>query len=46
MAEILPALPEEVVRPALTFPAFRPVLEQAAQTDAGLCNALEKILKN
>ena len=35
MTEILPALPEEVVRPALTFPAFRPLLEQAARADAG-----------
>jgi hypothetical protein len=45
MAEILLALPEQVVRPALTFPAFRPLLEQAAQADAGLCTALEKVLK-
>ena len=34
MAEILPALPEDVLRPALTFPAFRPLLEQAAQANA------------
>ena len=44
MTEILLALPEEVLRPALTFPAFRPLLEQAAPADAGLCTALEKIL--
>ena len=30
MVEILEALPEEVIRPALTFPAFRTVLEEAA----------------
>ena len=30
MAEILAALPESVLQPALTFPAFRPVLNQAA----------------
>ena len=44
MAEILLALPEEVVRPALTFPAFRPLLEQAAQADSQLRSALKKIL--
>ena len=44
MAEILVALPEEVVRPALTFPAFRPILEQAARVDAGIFSILEKIL--
>jgi ribose 5-phosphate isomerase RpiB len=44
MLEILPDLPEEVVRTALTFPAFRPVLEQAAQADDGLQSLLEKIL--
>jgi ribose 5-phosphate isomerase RpiB len=44
MAEILPALPEEVFRPALTFPAFRPWLEQAMQADAELRPVLEKIL--
>ena len=45
MAEILQALPEEVLHPVLTFPAFRPLLEQAARADAGLCTALEKVLK-
>ena len=43
MAEILAALPEEVVRPALTFPAFRPLLEQAAQANAELRSVLEEI---
>jgi ribose 5-phosphate isomerase RpiB len=42
MAEIVSALPEEVLRPALTFPAFRPVLEKAAGADAGLQPVLEK----
>jgi ribose 5-phosphate isomerase RpiB len=45
MAEILLALPEEVVRPALTFPAFSPILEQAARADAGLSSVLEKVLQ-
>ena len=44
MAEILPALPEEVFRPAMTFPAFRQWLEQAAQADAELRPVFEKIL--
>ena len=44
MAEILLALPEQVVRPALTFPAFRPLLEQAAQADPVLRSALEEVL--
>ena len=44
MAEILLALPEEVTRPALTFPAFRPVLEQAARADAELQSLLGKLL--
>jgi hypothetical protein len=43
MAEILPSLPEEVVRPALTFPAFRPVLQQAAGRDPGVYSVLEKV---
>jgi ribose 5-phosphate isomerase RpiB len=45
MAEILPDLPEEVLRPALTFPAFRLMLEQAARNDTGLHSALEKTLE-
>ena len=44
MMEILLALPEDVVRPALTFPAFRPVLQQAGLADAELHSVLEKIL--
>ncbi len=44
MQEILAALPEDVLRPALTFPAFRPLLEQAAWANAGLRPLLEKIL--
>ena len=44
MTEILAALPDEVVRPALTFPAFRPLLEQAASANDGLRSALEKAL--
>jgi ribose 5-phosphate isomerase RpiB len=43
MVEILQALPEEVVRPALTFPAFRPVLENAARNETGLMAILKKI---
>jgi ribose 5-phosphate isomerase RpiB len=43
MVQILPDLPEEVVRPALTFPAFRPLLENAARTEAGLAAILRKI---
>jgi ribose 5-phosphate isomerase RpiB len=45
MVEILPDLPEEVVRPALTFPAFRLVLDRAAQKDAGLRSVMKKILE-
>jgi ribose 5-phosphate isomerase RpiB len=44
MAEILTGLPEEVLRPALTFPAFRPVLEEAAKDDADILSTLEKLL--
>jgi ribose 5-phosphate isomerase RpiB len=42
MAEILSALPDDVLRPALTFPAIRPVLEKATGADAGLQSLLEK----
>ena len=42
MVEIMLSLPKEVVKPALTFPAFRPVLEQAALDNAGLRYTLEK----
>jgi ribose 5-phosphate isomerase RpiB len=44
MAEILPALPEDVVRPALTFPAFRPLLEQAARANPDLQSVFEQLL--
>ena len=44
MADILRALPEQVVRPALTFSAFRSVLEAAAGADAGLQSALKSLL--
>jgi ribose 5-phosphate isomerase RpiB len=44
MAEILPSLPKEVVQPAFNFPAFRPVLEQAAAADPGMRSVLDKIL--
>ena len=44
MMEILTALPEEVVRPALTYPAFQPVLEGAIESDAGLRSVLEKVM--
>jgi ribose 5-phosphate isomerase RpiB len=44
MAEILQSLPEEVVKPALTYPAFRPVLEQTAIVDESIQSALEKYI--
>ena len=44
LADVLLSLPEEVVHPALTYPAFRPVLEKAAGTDAGIRSALERLL--
>lgn len=44
MAEILLSLPEEVVKPALTFPAFRPVLEGSAAAALGIRSALRKLL--
>jgi ribose 5-phosphate isomerase RpiB len=44
MAEILPALPEEVLRPALTFPAFRSALEQAGSADTSFRAVLERLL--
>jgi len=34
MDEVIKALPEDVVRPALTFPAFRSFLESGAKADA------------
>jgi ribose 5-phosphate isomerase RpiB len=43
MAEILEALPEQVLRPALTFPAFRPALEEAAAGHPEIQSVFEKI---
>ncbi len=43
MAEILSSLPDEVTRPALTFPAFRPILERALG-DPNMQTAIEKKL--
>ena len=45
LAEILLSLPEEVVRPALTFRAFRPVLEEFAGADADIQSALLTLLR-
>ncbi|MGD0876701.1 MAG: RpiB/LacA/LacB family sugar-phosphate isomerase [Anaerolineales bacterium] len=45
MLQILPDLPEEVVRPVLAFPAFRLVLEQAARNDTGLRTVLQQVLE-
>jgi ribose 5-phosphate isomerase RpiB len=44
MSEILAALPDDVLRPALTFPAFRALLDQAAQSNAGLHSLLNQKL--
>jgi ribose 5-phosphate isomerase RpiB len=44
MLEILSSLPEEVLRPALNFPAFHSFLNGVAETNAGLRLALEKVL--
>jgi ribose 5-phosphate isomerase RpiB len=44
MAEVLLSLPEEVIRPAVTFPAYRPVLEQAVKQDPGVSRALSRYL--
>ena len=43
LAEILKTLPQEVLRPALTFPAFRPVLEEAAVGHPDVQPVLQKI---
>jgi ribose 5-phosphate isomerase RpiB len=45
LAEILLSLPDEVVRPALTFRAFRPVMEEFAETDADIHSALMTLLR-
>ena len=44
MAEILPALPEEVLRHTLKFPVFRPVLEEALKADPAIQAALARLL--
>jgi len=44
MEEILLTLPEEVLRPALTYPAFLSVLEGAARDHADIQSALEKVI--
>jgi len=44
LAEILLSLPQEVCRPALTYPAFRPILEKASGAEAGIQSALEHLL--
>lgn len=44
MAKILENLPEEVLRPALTFPAFRPVLEEAKKDHPDIQTALGTII--
>jgi ribose 5-phosphate isomerase RpiB len=45
MAEILRSLPENVVRPALAFRSFRPVLEEFAAADADIHSALMTLLR-
>jgi len=44
MSEILLSLPEEVVHPALTYPAFRPMLEEHGKNDPQVQSALKKLL--
>jgi ribose 5-phosphate isomerase RpiB len=45
LAEILLSLPDEVVRPALTFPAVRPVLEDSARNNVEIQAALITLLR-
>jgi len=45
LAEILLSLPEDVVRPALTFTAFRPVLDEFARVDTDINSALMTLLR-
>jgi ribose 5-phosphate isomerase RpiB len=45
MAEILMSLPENVVRPALMFTAFRPVLEESARAYTDIQSVLTKLLR-
>jgi ribose 5-phosphate isomerase RpiB len=42
LVEILRSLPEEIVRPALTFPAFRPVLVAASEKNPEMQEILRK----
>ena len=44
MAEILSALPEEIVRETTAFPAFKPVLEEAIENHPDMQAALKKPL--
>lgn len=43
MVDILLALPPEVTKPALTYPAFRPVLDQALQGNSTLAAVVQKL---
>lgn len=44
LPEILLSLPGEVTRPALTYPAFHPLLEESAKNDPQIQAALKKLL--
>lgn len=44
MPEILSALPEEIIKPAVNYPAFRPVLETHITNDKEIRPVLEKWL--
>jgi ribose 5-phosphate isomerase RpiB len=45
MPEILSALPEEVLKPALTYPAFCPVLEESVKNDTAIKFSIKDIIK-
>ncbi len=45
LVEILLSLPEAVVRPVLTFTAFRPMLEEFARVDTDINSALMTLLR-
>jgi ribose 5-phosphate isomerase RpiB len=45
LAEILLSLPDEVVRPALIFRSFRPVLEEFTRVDTDINSALMTLLR-
>jgi ribose 5-phosphate isomerase RpiB len=45
MSEILSVLPEEVLRPTLSFPAFRPVFEEAVKYDPELQASIKYIIQ-